>query len=177
MAYNEDDDSDDEQVADAPVSPRLKVIRQHDLPEDEEEAITWSEVQRLVFEQMWGPILRLRPTQDDFFLHGNSEEGVDISAFNTQDFARKSGQSRRYGPAVSMAKQEHREAVWMFEMTLGSIKGEAKYRVLKYLKDGVIGVEHCVGPMRRLAIRFSRMQEAEAKIYRIMDAWSRAKRG
>jgi hypothetical protein len=177
MTYKEREDTDDEPVADAPVSPWLKVVRRGDLPEDDEEAIEWAEIQRLVSEQMWGPILALPASRDDFFLRGDWEDGVDISAFNTHDFARSSGHSYRYGRAMNRARQEYREALWMYEMVRDQLDNPAKYTVLMYLEKGVIDVEHCVGSMRHLAIVRARCVAAAAEMDRIRKAWARARRG
>ncbi|HOW71089.1 MAG TPA: hypothetical protein PKY77_10850 [Phycisphaerae bacterium] len=82
---------DDEIIEDVPVGARVMVIRQSETAKDDDDVVGWSEVQRLLYERDWGPILRLPATENDFFSGRQWENGVDVSAFNTYDFQRQRG--------------------------------------------------------------------------------------
>ncbi len=176
MTYKEHEDTDDEQVADAPVSPCLKVIRQSELSEDDEEAIEWSEIQRLIFQQMWGPILDLPVREEGFFAHREFEDGVDVSAFNTHDFRRLHPRhSSKYSYALGQAKREYREAICALEVIMGRIQHPSKYLVLFLVKRGVLEPEMCVGDMQRAAMCQRRLRTIGKKIEEIEDARYRAR--
>lgn len=172
---NDEYEDDEGMVMDVPVSPALKVVRQGDQQEDEE-AIEWSEVQHLLYEQMWGPILDLPPTNDDFIWQKQWEDGVDVSAFNTHDFRREHGEFNRYGFALSRAKDEYRSAVWTLEMIMDRIRNPAKYQILKYVRQGIIDADMCEGDMRAAVVWTRRCREAREKITAIQRAmWRQAK--
>ena len=119
-----------EPIEDVPVSPLLRRVHES----SDEEAIEWSEVQRLLFERDWGPILALPATDDEEWLPRNVDEnGLDESAFNTYDFERQYGggwaKRRRY--AVRRTFQEYRERLWMFEMIFDRIPSPGKYEVMR----------------------------------------------
>lgn len=166
---------DDERFEDVPVSPVLKVVRQSEsaVEEDEDDVIGWSEVQRLMYEQMWGPILDLPVAKDDSFLQRQWEDGVDASAFNTHDFRRIHPEFGRKVYAVRQAEREHQHAVMMFEMVFDRVKQPGKYVVMRYLKRGVIQPEMCTGQMQRAAIWDRRVQKALKKLMGIRR-WSPA---
>ena len=164
-------EEDDEQIKDIPVSPRIKVIRKGISQEagKEEDRIEWAEVQRLLFEQDWEPILALPPTKNDFFLKGQWEDGVDVSAFNTHDYQRthRKFDGTRY--AIQETIQKHREATWMLEMIMDRIKSPAKYMVLKYVENGVIEPDMCEGDMWRAAVWHRRGLQLREKIRQLRE--------
>jgi hypothetical protein len=137
MTYN---GFDDESLDDIPSSAAVKVIR-HGVQDDADpEAIEWSEIQRLLFERDWAPILALRQPATRWSVPKTIDEnGHDVSAFNTGDFERLHGpRYDRFGYAIDHAKRERDRALWMMEMLFDRIPGKAKYVVLKYLERGVI---------------------------------------
>ena len=164
-------EEDDEQIGDMPVSPRVKVIRKGMGQEagNERDAIEWAEIQRLLFEQDWGPILALPPTNNDFFMKGQWEDGVDVSAFNTHDYQRthRKFDGTRY--AIQETIQKHRQATWMLEMIMDRIKSPAKYTALRYVEKGVIEPEMCEGEMWRAAVWHRRCLKLEGEVQRLKE--------
>ncbi len=157
---------DEEMIEDVPESAALRLVRESQVGEQDEEAIEWSEVQRLLFERDWGPILVLPDQDDEGWLPRNIDEnGLDESAFNTYDFERQYGdgwaKKRRY--AVRRAFQEYRERVWMFEMIFDRIRNLGKYEVMRLLKQGVLSKDHCIGEMREAVRWHLRAEDALEK--------------
>lgn len=159
-------------IDDVPVSPALKVVRQGEEPEAED-AIEWAEVQRLLYEQMWWPILQLPKTSDDFFLNRQVQDGVDVSAFNTHDFQRRRPPFDRYRYALKMAQQERQHALWTLEMILDRIEDRGKYRVMKQVREGLIEPGSLEGDLWRAAVWQRRCVAAREKIRRIAEAKQR----
>lgn len=155
-----------EMIEDVPESAALRLVRESRTQEQDEEAIEWSEVQRLLFERDWGPILAL-PGQDDegWLPRSMDENGLDASAFATYDFERQygDGRARRRRYALDRTLQEHRERVWMFEMIFDRIPNTGKYQVMRLLKQGVISKDHCIGEMREAVRWYLRAQDALEK--------------
>jgi hypothetical protein len=168
---------DECEIDDVPVSPLFSEERRSrygSVPGlDDEELADPCELEHQIMLQDWGPILALRPTRDDFFLHGQWENGVDASAFNTHDFVRKHGEFDRYRYALSHAHRELREATWMFEGLIDRVKSPHKYLVLEYLQRGIINSSHCVGDMQGVAVWDARIKSVQDKIRRIKDARDR----
>lgn len=171
MTYDEyEDEEDGYTVMEIPVSPVLKVVRQSDGCEDQD-AIEWSEVHRLMYEQMWGPILALPTTKDDFFMKGNWEDGVDVSAFGTHDFKRMHGGFEKYFFALKEAERELKHVLLVFEMVFDRVDDPGKYLVLKDVAKGIIEPGMCEGDMWRAAVWFLRAEAVREKIQQIKDAW------
>ena len=157
---------EEERIEDVPVSPLLRRVHGSQVEEQDEEAIEWGEVQRLLFERDWGPILAIPADDDEGWLPRNVDEnGLDESAFNTYDFERQygDGRAKRRKYAISRAFQEHRERVWMFEMIFDRIPNLGKYQVMKLLKQGVISKDHCIGEMREAVRWYLRAEDALEK--------------
>jgi hypothetical protein len=152
---------EEERIEDVPVSPVLRRVHGSQIEEQDEEAIEWNEVQRLLFERDWGPILAIPAQDDEGWLPRNTEE----DAFDTYDFERQygDGRAKRRKYAISRAFQEHRERVWMFEMIFDRIPNLGKYQVMKLLKQGVISKDHCTGEMREAVRWYLRAEDALEK--------------
>lgn len=167
------DECEEETFDDAPVSAALQVVRQEgrDTEDDEEteeddDEISLNEVERLLFKEMWGAVLDLPATEDDFFFGGQFAD----SAFNTHDFRRVYGEVDRYGYALAMARKERQHCLWMLEMVMEKVQDPAKYIVLRYLKRGWIEVGHTTGEMFAIAHWWSRLRRAQERIGEIMKA-------
>ncbi len=174
MKYENELTDEECEVDDVPISPLFSEERRNPYGSvpglDDEELADPCELEHQIMLQDWGVVLALPPTEDDFFLHGQWENGVDVSAFNTHDFARKRGEFDRYRCALSHANRELREATWMFETLNDRVESPAKYLVLDYLDKGVINSSHCVGDMHGLAVWNARIRSVHEKIRRIREA-------
>ena len=163
---------DDEVFEDVPVSARVKVVRQSETVEDDEDAVSGSEIKRLLYERDWGPILRLPATESDFFSGRQWEDGVDVSAFNTYDFWRQHGLNlRRYNAAMAWAMFEKRNVLITLSMVLERLPKVEAYRVLSYVKRGVILESMVVGSDMQAAVRrYRQLLRVKDKIAGIAEA-------
>ena len=123
-------------------------------------------------ERDWGPILQLPATEDDFFCGRQWEDGVDVSAFNTHDFWRqRGGNMQRYNAAMAWAVFEKKNVLCTLSMILGRLPKVASYRVLKYVKLGVIDESMVVGDDMKAAVRwYRRLLAVREKMDRVAEA-------
>lgn len=156
---------DDDMIEDAPVSASLRVLRQSEVAEDDEDAVSWSEVQRLLHERDWEPILRLPATEDDFF-SGHQWDG----AFDTHDFWRQQGVNiRRYNAALGWAFREEECVMITLSMVLDRLPLIESNLVFDYLRRGVIDksmVHDDIRAVLRLSKRQDRIMERIKQIAR-----------
>ena len=151
------DETDD--VYDIPVSAVLSVQRQNAYGRvpglDDEELADPDELERAVFIEMWGPVLgipvrrrwsRVRPDIDE-------DGGVDWGAFGSIDFQRLvKFDKARY--KIEKLREELRDVTIMISIIMERIPGRAKYLVLKYLRMGIVDLDHIVDADMRAAGRW-----------------------
>jgi hypothetical protein len=142
---------------------------------DDEELADPAELERQVCIADWGSILDLpppkrspvKPNIDEYF-------GVDWGAFATVDFERHSGGFDKARYKADMLREELRDALIMMQVISGRLP-KAKFQVLKYLRMGVIDLEHIESlDMYELGRLDLRARQLQAEIRRLQDA-SRAK--
>jgi len=109
-----------------------------DLPD--EELADPDELERMVYKEMWGPVLALPRQRYERVIRSNLDEDgrVDWGAFGTVDFDsyRQDFDRLRYKAERLMDKQM--DLVILFEMVSERISGTAKYKVLKYVRQGIL---------------------------------------
>lgn len=141
------------EVDDVPVSAGLKVLRPSRYGTiqglDEEELADPDELERMVWQQEFGPILALpqRGDKRGFRLNLDEQGRVDFGAFATVDFER----TRRYSfdklrYKADRMKEELRFTLAVFAVVNHRIASKAKYKVLKYLKMGYLELEDIMHP-------------------------------
>lgn len=112
---------------------------------DDSELASGDELERWVYLKEFAPILKL-PVKNKF--HGPrpemDEDGhIGWGAFGSVDFERFAGpvfDSKRY--KLEKLKEERRDVRIMMSIISERLPGRAKYMVLKYLKLGVLDLEH-----------------------------------
>ncbi len=155
-----------ERVEDIPISAVLGAERPNrygSVPGlDDEELADPAELERQVHRQEWGPVLRLPVRSGGNWIQPNYDEdgGVDWGAFGTVDFD-------RYRPAFDKARYKVeclRERLTWTVLMLGTVRRRlprrAMYRVLKYVRMGVIEWEHIASEDMRQMVRLQRRAEA-----------------
>ena len=121
-----------------------------DLPD--EELATPEELERLVFLQEWGPVLALpvrggnpiKPNIDEYF-------GVDLGAFATVDFERTMPHVSKVRYKVEKLKEERRDVLIMLEMVKRRVPDRAKYKVLEYVRKGILDLGDIVTRHNRIS--------------------------
>ena len=130
--------------------------------DDEELAEPW-ELERQVMRDEWGPVLALpvrgsREFRPDFVDNG----GAEFNAFATVDFERTMPEFDKARYKADKLREELRNVLILFSVVKERLP-RAKYRVLKYLRTGVIELEHIVSEdmlaVARLYLRARRLQK------------------
>jgi len=137
---------------------------------DDSELADPDELERQVLREEFGPVLALpvkasrsgiRPEVDE---NGN----LDWGAFGTVDFDRYSGGFDKARYKADKIREQLDDLRIMFSIVSDRIKAEAKYMVLKYLRMGIIRLEHIVNDdmlaLARLYLRAKRLQEEIADL-------------
>lgn len=170
-------EQEDVEVEDVPVTPLLSVKRGSDygsVPdlEDEELAEPW-ELERQVMAEEWGPILALPvKTRNGWGQPGFDESGgVDFGAFGTVDFERTVPEFDKARYKAEKLRDRLADLLILLSIVKERVPGRAKYLVLKYLKLGIIDLEHIANQdMRAVAelwVRARRMQQEIAQLRQV----------
>ena len=136
---------------------------------DDSELVDPEELERQVFRQEFEPLLTL-PTKPakSWIKPSIDEDGrFDWGAFGTVDFERL----YPFGKAKYKAdklREQLKDVLIIFSIVNERIKTKAKYLVLKYLKMGIIELEHVVNDdtraLARLFLRVRKMQKEIAEL-------------
>jgi hypothetical protein len=111
-----------------------------DLPE--EELADPDELERVVYKEMWWPILRLPQQRWECPIRPNVDEDgrIEWGAFGTVDFDsyRPTFDKLRY--KSEKLKEKLKDLVFTLKMVSARIPGRAKYKVLKQVRNGVLDI-------------------------------------
>ncbi len=111
-----------------------------DLPE--EELADPEELERMMYKEMWGPILALPRQRYERAIRPHIENGrVDWGAFGTVDFDSYRQDFDRLRYKAERLKDKQRDLVIMFDIVRERIPGTAKYKVLKYVRQGILDAD------------------------------------
>jgi hypothetical protein len=132
---------------------------------DDSELADPDELERQVFVQEFGPVLAL-PVQSrrSVIRPSVDEEGrLDWGAFGSVDFDRYSGGFDKARYKADKVREQLRGVLILFSVVSDRMGNSGKYLVLKYLRMGVIGLEHIVSEdmaaLARLYLRIERMRQ------------------
>jgi len=111
---------------------------------DDDELADPVELERQVFEKEFAPVLALPQRGGNSGIRPVIDESgvVDWGAFGTVDFERRHGDFNKARYKADKLKEELRRVLIHLSIDNDRIPGKAKYQVLKYLRMGVIGLEH-----------------------------------
>jgi len=99
---------------------------------------------------------------------------VDWGAFGTVDFDRYSGGFDKVRYKADKIAEQLKDLLILLGIVNERLKPRAKYMVLKYLKMGIIGLEHIVNnDMRALARLYSRIRKMRKEIAELWEASER----
>ena len=140
-----------------------------DLPD--EELADPDELERVVYKEMWGPILALPRQRYERAMRPNIEDGrVDWGAFGTVDFDSYRQDFDRLRYKAERLKDKQMDLVIMFEIASERIPGTAKYKVLKYVRKGILDADDIenwdVWQLAKLYLRILRLQRER---YELME--------
>ena len=170
------------EVDDVPVSAVMTMQRKSTYGSvpglDDSELADPAELEREIMRAEWGPVLALpvqgsgsgiRPVVDE-------SGGVDWGAFGTVDFDRYRGGFDKLRYKADKLREQLKDIVIRIGIVASRIPGGAKYVVLKYLKMGIIELEHVRdADMRALARLYMRGWRLRKEICRL-DKVSEARR-
>ena len=137
---------------------------------DDEELADPDELEQQVLKEEYGPILLLPIKAKRSWLQPAVDEngGLDYGAFGTVDFLRTVPEFNASRYKEDKLKEKLSDVLILFSIVSERIKGKAKYLVLKYLRMGIIDLEHIVDDdmlaLGRLYLRVRRMQKEMAEL-------------
>jgi len=135
---------DQDMVVPAPVH-KLETNKYGTVPDlDDEELADPDELERQVLQEEYAPILSLPvKTKRNWLLPAVDENnGFDYGAFGTIDFERISPQMDKARYKADNLKEKLGDVLILFSIVSERIQGKAKYLVLKYLRMGIIDIDH-----------------------------------
>jgi len=142
---------------------------------DDSELANPDELERQVYRHELAPILAL-PIQGNrcSLRPAIDEDGrLDWGAFGTVDFERMYPFNKVIYKADKL-REQLKNVLIMFSIVNERLPGKAKYMVLKYLKMGIIGLEHIVNnDMRALARLYLRIRKMRKEIAELREASER----
>jgi hypothetical protein len=165
------------EVDDVPVSALLSVDRFNrygSVPGlDDEELANPNELERQVYQQEFGPVLALPVKGRSSWIQPVIDEagGVDFGAFGTVDFERTMPEFDKARYKADKLREQLKDLTIRIGLVKERVPGKAKYMVLKYLKMGIIELEHISSfDMWCLARLYLRAQRLRDEIWRLEQA-------
>jgi len=138
---------------------------------DDSELADPDELERQVLRQEFGPVLALPIAKSRSCIRPNIEQdgSVDWGAFGTVDFDRYSGSFDKVRYKAEKVREQLKDLKILFSIVNERIKTRAKYLVLKYLRMGIIELEHIANndmrALGRLYLRAKRMRKEIAELW------------
>jgi len=171
----------EDEVEDVPVSALLSVERKNrygSLPDlEDEELADPEELERLAVAEEWAPVLALPVKAGRGWVQPVVDEsgGVDFGAFGTVDFERTAPEFDKARYKADRLQEKLGDLLIMVGIVKERLPGKAKYLVLKYLKMGVIDLDHIASDdMRALAMLWLRAKRLQSEIADLRES-SRAR--
>jgi len=137
---------------------------------DDSELADPDELERQVLEREFAPVLALPDKASRSGIRPSTDEGgrVDWGAFGTVDFDRHRQQFDKLRYKADKVAEQRKDVLIMFGIVNERIGAWAKYLVLKYLRMGIIELEHVVdsdmSALARLFLRAERMKKEIAEL-------------
>jgi hypothetical protein len=174
-----EDEFAEEEIEDVPVSPLLGERKNQygSVPGlDDEELADPRELERQVMLQEWGPVLMLPVRgRNGGFRPELDEEGLEWGAFATVDFKRTMPEFDKARYKADRLREKLRDILITLSIVMERLPGNAKYRVLKYLRRGIIDEEHIASEdMLAVAKLDARARRLQTEITELRKAsWER----
>jgi len=139
---------------------------------DDAELADPAELEREVMQQEWGPVLALPVEGRSSWIRPVVDEsgGFDWGAFGTVDFERHSGGFDKVRYKVERLREQLKDLTIRIGLLKERLPGKAKYLVLRYLKMGIIELEHISNfDMWCLARLYVRTQRLRGQIWQLQQ--------
>ena len=143
---------------------------------DDSELADPDELERQVLRQEFGPVLALPVGRTKHSLRPNIDQdgSVDWGAFGTVDFDRYGGGFDRIRYKADKVREQLKDLLILLGIVNDRVKTRAKYLVLKYLRMGIIELEHIENnDMRALARLYLRARRMRTEIAELWEASER----
>jgi len=140
---------------------------------EEAELADPDELERQVVREELGPVLRLPEKRRHCGIRPAVDEsgGVDWGAFGTVDFERRRGAVDRARCKAAALREKLKDVLILLSIVRERLPGNAKYRVLKYLRMGLIGMGDIVNDdMLALARLHARARKLREEIRMLEEA-------
>jgi hypothetical protein len=140
-----------------------------DLPD--EELAEPDELERVVYKEMWWPILRLPQQRWECPIRPNMDEDgrVDWGAFGTVDFESYRPQSSKLLYKAEQMKEELKERVIQLYTISDRIPGRAKWKILQLVRKGILDTDDIEDwDMWQLAVGYVRALRLRREIQRML---------
>ena len=167
---------DDVVVPESAVLQRQRSNRYGNVPGlDDSELLDPDELERQITKAEWGPVLAL-PVQHSNGIRPVVDEcgGVDWGAFGTVDFDRYRGGFDKLRYKADKLREQLKDIVIRIGIVASRLHGGAKYKVLKYLKMGIIELEHIADldmqMLARLYMRGWRIRKEISRLEKVSEA-------
>jgi len=150
---------------------------------DDSELADPNELERQVLRQEFGAVLTLPVTGSKCSMRPNIDQdgSIDWGAFGTVDFDRCSGGFDKVRYKADKVREQLKNVLIMFSIVNERLNTRAKYTVLKYLKMGIIELEHIADhdmrALGRLYLRVRRMRKEIAELWEASERWRQRKAG
>jgi len=165
------------EVPESALLRRLRPDKYGDVPGlDDSELADPDELERQILEREFAPVLALPDKAGRSSIRPNINESgrVDWGAFGTVDFDRYGQQFDKLRYKADKIAEKRKDVLIMFSIVNGRIKTWAKYVVMKYLRKGIIKLEHIIdGDMWALAKLFLRAERMRKEIAELREASER----
>jgi len=147
---------------------------------DDSELAGPDELERQVMRQEFEPLLTLpvKPGKNSMTPNTNEAGGVDWGAFGSVDFDRYKPQFDKLRYKADIVREQLKDLLIVFSIVNDRIETRAKYMVLKYLRMGIIELEHIVNndmsALARLYLRARKMRQDVTELHQA--SWRRQER-
>lgn len=176
---HENDWDETAEVDDLPVSAAVVVLRPSrygtlaDLPD--EELADPEELEQQIMAQEWGPVLALGVKGKRWtFQPSVDESGKYEGAFGSADFDRIRPEFDKARYKAQRLREQLDDLLILIGIVKERLPGNAKYLVLKFLRMGIIDMDHIVNEdmlaLARLELRARRLQQDAAKLQDVSRA-------
>jgi len=144
---------------------------------DNEELADPDELERQVFAEEWAPILALpEPRRSEIRPTVDESGHVDWGAFGTVDFERHSGGFDKARYKAERLRERLRDKLILLSIVAHRLPGSAKHLVLKYLRLGIIDLDHITNDdMLALAKLYLQVRRKKEEIARLYEASRRSR--
>ena len=147
---------------------------------DDSELADPDELERQVLRQEFGPVLALPVSGSRCSVRASIDQdgSVDWGAFGTVDFDRYSGGFDKARYKADKVAEQLKDLLILLSIVNERIKARAKYLVLKYLRMGIIELEHIANSdMMALAKLYLRAKKMRKEIAELREASEQRRRG